>query len=106
MGWLVMDEMTPMHEGMSDEEEPRSDDEVFEELTGQFHAITILYNEDETYPEVDLGDVPPQVAITVMQQVIKALYAVLPDPVIKFNGNIIYDSNYYYDDEDDDDDTD
>lgn len=74
------------------------DDEVFEELTSKYHAITILYNEDETYPEVDLGDVPPQVAITVMQQAINALFEVLPGPVVKFNGNIIYRESYFDDD--------
>lgn len=91
--------MKTMVKSMSDEL-PDDIHDAFEELAQGFHAITILYNEENSFPEVDLGDVPPQVAITVMQQVINALHECLPGPVIKYNGNVVYSERFMYEDDD------
>ncbi len=74
-----------------------NDDDSF---NSKFHIITIVYDEDEASPKVDLGDLPPQFAITVMQQTVNALFECIEEPDIYFNNEKIY-GTYYIDEEED-----
>lgn len=54
------------------------------------HIITVVWDEEATQPKVDLGDIPPQLAIAVLQQTINALFECLPEPMIIYNNEAIY----------------
>jgi hypothetical protein len=69
-----------------------------DELESKVHIMTIVWDEDDVRPSVDLGDVPPQLAITVLQQTITALYECLVEPIIIYNNEPIYST--FFDDED------
>lgn len=72
-----------------------SDNEEFE---SKVHIITVVYDEDVQHPVVDLGDVPPTVAVTMLQQTVAALFDCLSEPKITYNNKVIY-SPIIFDDE-------
>lgn len=56
----------------------------------KIHIITVVYDESEKSPKVDLGDIPPSLAITIMQQTVAALFDCLREPIIEYDGRTIY----------------
>lgn len=72
------------------------------------HVIIITYDEAKGFPEVELGDVSPWVAITMVKSVFDALDYIIPGPKITYQGATIFDPHnesfsYIRDDDDDDD---
>ena len=72
---------------MSEENELQSEEDQLRKV----HIITIVYDEDESIPVVNLGDVHPQIAIPLLKQTIDCLYHYcLSEPKIIFNDTTIY----------------
>jgi hypothetical protein len=58
------------------------------------HIMIITYDEDSGIPEVDLGDMSPYLAITMLQSVIESLEYLVPSPRVVFKGQVIFDPNF------------
>jgi hypothetical protein len=65
------------------------------------HAMIISYDEATGYPSVDLGDIPPYVAISLLRSVIDALDYLIPTPKVTLNGETVLDP-FTLDDDDND----
>ena len=63
-------------------------------------VITIVMDDTEMAPRIDLGECPPHVAIVIFSKAIDALEQVIPFPTIEFKGKTIISEMYVSDDED------
>lgn len=61
-----------------------------ENFMSEYHVITLTINTQKAAPELDIGDVPPQAAITFLDQASSALKEVLHPPTITYEGVQIY----------------
>ena len=75
-----------------------------EEIESPIHVITIVIDESNGLPpRVDLGDISPIFAHTILQTVVDTLYDCIPSPEIVYDGVTLMDYDYAgWDDEDED----
>lgn len=66
-------------------------------------VITIMLNQEDQRPEIDLGGVPPAMAIVIFQQAADCLEQTIMEPKISYNGTVIYDFCELEETEDEDD---
>lgn len=67
-----------------------SDPDISEDFLSRYHVITLTINTDKPSPELDIGDIPPQAAITFLDQASSALREVLRPPTVRYDGVVIY----------------
>jgi len=78
-----------------------------EELEGvpAIKIITIMLDSEEVAPKIDLGDIHPFIAYSVLCKAVEALADIMSDPEITYMGERLNPSYYeLVDDEDEDDD--
>lgn len=71
-----------------------------EELDLGITVITIVIDETEVAPKIDLGNCPPHVAIAVFAKAIEALEELIPFPTVTFQGRTVISDIYVNEDED------
>lgn len=59
-----------------------------------YHVITLVVNTSTPSPQLDIGDIPPQAAITFLEQAAAALKEVLHPPTVIYEGMRIYGPDY------------
>ena len=64
------------------------EEEVEQELPN-FHMITVMVTPNSP-PQVDLGDVPPEIALCIFQQAVIALEELMTLPTIMYEGEVIF----------------
>ena len=79
------------------------DIEELKDLGTGMTVISIVIDKAKDAPEIDLGDCPPVLAISIFQQAIEALEQIMPIPTITYNGSVIASEITYVMLEDDDD---
>lgn len=85
-------------------ENERSNEDELEEIASPIHIITIVLDETNGLPPtVDLGDLSPLVAHTILQTVVDALYDCIPAPRIMYDDLVLMDYDYATGGDDDDD---
>ena len=62
--------------------------------------ITVVFDGEDQAPRVDLGMVPPQIAIVAFSKAIEALEVLVPSPTIVYDDEVIYSEFILPDDED------
>lgn len=72
----------------------------FHDPVSEYHVITLVVNTDKSAPELDIGDIPPQAAITFLEQAASCLREVLHPPRITYDHVVIYDVCGHDDDDD------
>lgn len=63
-------------------------------------VITVVFDSDVDAPKIDLGTVPPQIAVVVFSKAIEALEALIPGPTIVYDDEVVYSEFILPDDED------
>ena len=63
-------------------------------------VITIVMDETEIAPRIDLDNCPPHIAIVIFAKAIEALEEVIPFPTIKYQGKTVVSDLYINEDED------
>ena len=63
-------------------------------------VITIVLDEAENAPRIDLGDCPPHIAIQIFEDTAELLRSMMPTPTVTYMGNIIAQPFYIDIDED------
>lgn len=81
------------------EEDPQEEVQEQDNLGTGLHVMIITYDESTGYPKVELGDVSPYLAISMLQSVIEGLEYVIPTPQIQYKDRIILDPSYFSSDE-------
>lgn len=76
---------------MDDENEVETEvnSESEENFGTGLHVMYISYDEEVGYPEMDLGDISPYLAISMLQSIIDALEVLVPSPKVIFRGKTI-----------------
>lgn len=73
---------------MSDDESANLSDDL-----PRYRVVTIMWDENAEGPaEVDLGDLNPWVAVSLLATVVDSLRMVLQPPTIKYDGDVIFDT--------------
>lgn len=73
-------------DGQSDEWEEHEDVDPIPEV----HVITLVINTEKHAPELDIGDIPPQSAVTFLRQAADTLTQILHPPKITYRGDIVF----------------
>lgn len=79
------------------------DIEELKDLGTGLTVISIVIDRAKEAPEIDLGDCPPVLAVSIFQQAIEALQAGMPIPTITYNGYVVASEVSYMLDDDEDD---
>lgn len=73
---------------------------VTKEELPEISVITLVFDADSYTPEVNLGNVHPQLAIVAFTKAIEALEAIIPGPTIIYDDEVVY-SEFFSPDEED-----
>lgn len=65
----------------------------------EMDIITIVLDNEARSPRIDLGNVPPHLAIIVMQKAIEALDMLLPGPTIVYDDQVVYSESFFSEDD-------
>ena len=69
----------------------------------EYHVITLIVNTNKGAPELDIGDIPPQAAITFLRQAAETLESILHPPKITYDGTVVFEMTVCDHDHDEDD---
>lgn len=76
--------------------------ESAEDPIPEVHVITLIVNTKKHAPELDIGDIPPQSAITFLRQAAETLESVLHPPTITYGGDVIFEVSCEHTEEEED----
>ena len=87
---------------MSDEEEEFTIEDLTDFGTGM-HVITITYHDNSNeFPELDLGDCNPWVAVTILRAAIDSVDVMIPPMTVTYKGEPVVSHSIIFDDDDED----
>lgn len=67
------------------------EEDAVENPISEVHVITLIINTNKGAPELDIGDIPPQAAITFLHQAADTLESILHPPKITYDGTVVFD---------------
>lgn len=76
--------------------------EAAEDPVPEIHVITLIVNTKKHAPELDIGDIPPQSAITFLHQAAATLEEILHPPKITYGGDVVFEAVCDHTEEDED----
>jgi hypothetical protein len=77
-----------------------SDETEAEDPIPEIHVITLIVNTDKHAPELDIGDMPPQSAITFLRQAAETLEEILHPPKVTYRGETVFEVICAHEDDD------
>jgi hypothetical protein len=84
---------------MTEPQEPENQDSL-SALDAHTQVITIVFDQEDAVPRVDLGDVTPHVAYAMLSSIVDALQEIMMPPKISYEGRTIFEPIFIENDDD------